>query len=86
MARTFGMSIRNLERLFQRYADSSPARYYKTLRLEHARDLLLHTNLANVDIAIATGFCSSSYFSASYNKAFRTYAVSGTSEKSLRFN
>ncbi|CDX30495.1 ThiJ/PfpI domain-containing protein [Mesorhizobium plurifarium] len=70
IARTCGMSIRNLERLFQRHADSSPARYYKILRLEHARDLLLHTNLAHIDIGIATGFCSSSYFSASYTRHF----------------
>ena len=42
----------------------------KILRLEHARDLLLHTSLANVDIAIATGFCSSSYFTATYAEHF----------------
>ncbi|RWE18442.1 MAG: helix-turn-helix domain-containing protein [Mesorhizobium sp.] len=39
-------------------------------RLEHARDLLLHTNLAHVDIGIATGFCSNSYLSASYKRHF----------------
>ncbi|PAP98650.1 helix-turn-helix domain-containing protein [Mesorhizobium mediterraneum] len=42
----------------------------KILRLEQARDLLLHTNLPNIDIGIATGTCSSSYFSASYAKHF----------------
>ncbi|MER9001767.1 GlxA family transcriptional regulator [Mesorhizobium australicum] len=70
IARTFGLSVRKLERLFQRHTGYPPARYYKILRLEHARDLLLHTSLANIDIAIATGFCSSSYFSASYAEHF----------------
>ncbi|MET3595053.1 transcriptional regulator GlxA family with amidase domain [Mesorhizobium shonense] len=70
VARTFGLSVRNLERLFHRHTGCPPARYYKILRLEHARNLLLHTNLANIDIAIATGFCSSSYFSASYTEHF----------------
>ncbi|MER8746179.1 GlxA family transcriptional regulator [Mesorhizobium sp. M1004] len=70
IARACGMSVRNLERLFQRYAESSPARYYKILRLEHARYLLLHTNLPHVDIGVATGFCSNSYLSASYRRHF----------------
>lgn len=70
LSRAVGLSVRNLERLFERHTGQTPARYYKVLRLEHARDLLMHTNLPNVDIAVATGFCSSSYFSACYNEHF----------------
>ena len=70
IARATGISVRKLERLFERHTGQTPARYYKALRLEHARDLLMHTNLANVEIAVATGFCSSSYFSACYSKHF----------------
>lgn len=66
IAQGVGLSVRNLERLFMHHTGQTPARYYKALRLEHARDLLLHTGLPNVEIAIATGFCSSSYFSAAY--------------------
>ncbi|RWD51035.1 GlxA family transcriptional regulator [Mesorhizobium sp.] len=70
ISRAVGLSVRNLERLFQRHTSQTPARYYKVLRLEHARDLLMHTNLASIEIAIATGFCSSSYFSVCYNQHF----------------
>lgn len=70
ISKAVGLSVRNLERLFERHTGQTPARYYKALRLEHARDLLIHTNLPNVDIAISTGFCSSSYFSACYNEHF----------------
>lgn len=70
ISRAVGLSVRNLERLFERHTGQTPARYYKILRLEHARDLLMHTNLPSIDIAIATGFCSSSYFSVCYNEHF----------------
>jgi AraC family transcriptional regulator, glycine betaine-responsive activator len=65
-----GLSARQLERLFQRYVKVTPARYYMRLRLERARDLLLHTNVPVLDVAIATGFTSSSYFSQCYRQAF----------------
>ncbi len=65
-----GLSARQLERLFQRYLQVTPARYYMRLRLERARDLLLHTNVPVLDVAVATGFTSSSYFSQCYRQAF----------------
>lgn len=65
-----GLSARQLERLFQRYLKVTPARYYMRLRLERARDLLLHTNVPVLDVAVATGFTSSSYFSQCYRQAF----------------
>lgn len=65
-----GLSARQLERLFQRYLHVTPARYYMRLRLERARDLLLHTNVPVLDVAVATGFTSSSYFSQCYRQAF----------------
>lgn len=70
IAQGVGLSVRNLERLFMRHTGQTPARYYRVLRLEQARELLRHTGLPNVEIAIATGFCSSSYFSASYSEHF----------------
>lgn len=65
-----GLSARQLERLFQRYLQVTPARYYMRMRLERARDLLLHTNVPVLDVAVATGFTSSSYFSQCYRQAF----------------
>ncbi len=70
IARAVGLSLRNLERIFQRHAKQTPVRYYRILRLERARDLLLHTGLPVVDIAVATGFSSGSYFAASYGEYF----------------
>lgn len=70
IAYRIGLSARQLERLFQRYLQVSPARYYMRLRLERARDLLLHTSVPVLDVAVATGFTSSSYFSHCYRQAF----------------
>lgn len=66
VAERVGVSIRNLERLFRRHLGESPARFYMKLRLEKARDLLLHSNLSVLEIAISTGFTSSSYFASCY--------------------
>ena len=43
LARSAGLSTRQLERLFRKYLNRSPARYYLELRLNKAR-LLLHTD------------------------------------------
>ena len=41
LAKDVGMSTRQLERLFRRYLDRSPKRYYMELRLQKARNLLM---------------------------------------------
>ncbi len=43
LAKDVGMSTRQLERLFRRYLDRSPKRYYMELRLQKARNLLMQT-------------------------------------------
>ena len=43
LAKQAGLSTRQLERLFRRYLDRSPKRYYLELRLKKARSLLLQT-------------------------------------------
>ncbi len=63
-------SVRNLERGFRRRMNVSPARYYQSLRLEKARELLLYTNLSTLDIALQCGFSSSSYFSRCFQREF----------------
>jgi len=40
------------------------------LRLTHAKQLLLNTNHSVIDISIATGFETQSYFTACYRKYF----------------
>lgn len=63
------ISRRQVERLFERQMGMSPKRYYLKLRLDRAKDLLTHSSMPIVDVAIATGFVSASHFS----KTFRTF-------------
>jgi len=63
LAVVVGSSRRTLERLFVKYTGMTPSKFCKIQRLERARDLLLHSNLPVVDIAVITGFRSGSYFS-----------------------
>ncbi len=69
LAKQAGLSTRQLERLFRRYLDRSPKRYYLELRLKKARSLLLQTDLSVINVALACGFSSPSHFS----KCYRAY-------------
>lgn len=64
------ISIRQLERLFGRYLNTTPMKYYMDLRLERARHLLLQTEMSAIDIALACGFESPGHFSRVYRTAF----------------
>ena len=64
------LSLRQIERLFHKYRDVTPSQYYLSLRLMHAKQLLLNTNYSVIDISIATGFETQSYFTACYRKYF----------------
>ncbi len=70
MAEGAGLSTRQLERLFRKYLNRSPARYYLELRLNKARLLLLQTNMSVIDVALACGFISASHFSKCYRDFF----------------
>lgn len=72
LAADAGMSTRQLERLFMRYLNCSPKRYYLESRLARARNLLLQTDLPLIEIAIASGFASSSHFSKCYRERYGT--------------
>jgi len=70
LAREVGMSTRQLERLFRRYLNRSPKRYYMELRLQKARNLLLQTNMSVINVALACGFTSPSHFSKCYRAQY----------------
>ena len=70
LAEHAGLSTRQLERLFRKYLNRSPARYYLELRLNRARLLLLQTNMSVIDVALACGFVSPSHFSKCYRDFF----------------
>ena len=70
LAKQAQMSTRQLERLFRRYLDRSPKRYYMELRLQKARNLLLQTEMSVINVALASGFTSPSHFSKCYRAYF----------------
>ena len=70
IAQKCNLSLRQIERLFHKYRDVTPSQYYLSLRLTHAKQLLLNTNRSVIDISIATGFETQSYFTACYRKYF----------------
>ncbi len=70
LAKAVNMSTRQLERLFRRYLNRSPKRYYMELRLEKARNLLLLTDMSVINVALACGFTSPSHFSKCYRAHF----------------
>lgn len=72
IAQAVGVSVRQLERLFGRYFNTSPKRYYTELRLDRARHLLLQTEMSIAEIAVACGFQSVGHFTRLYRKAFGT--------------
>ncbi|GGE24468.1 AraC family transcriptional regulator [Primorskyibacter flagellatus] len=80
LAQDVGMSTRQLERLFRRYLNRSPKRYYMELRLQKARNLLMQTDMSVINVALACGFSSPSHFSKCYRAQYNTtpYRERGT--------
>ncbi|UWQ13008.1 GlxA family transcriptional regulator [Aliiroseovarius sp. M344] len=72
LASDVGMSTRQLERLFRRYLNRSPKRYYMELRLQKARNLLMQTDMSVINVALACGFSSPSHFSKCYRSHYDT--------------
>ncbi len=72
LAADVGMSTRQLERLFRRYLNRSPKRYYMELRLQKARNLLMQTDMSVINVALACGFASPSHFSKCYRAHYDT--------------
>lgn len=70
LAERAGLSTRQLERLFRKYLAATPTRYYLTLRLQRARQLLVQTSMSILSVALACGFVSASHFSKCYRECF----------------
>jgi transcriptional regulator GlxA family with amidase domain len=70
LSQLVGVSRRQLERLFQKYLQCVPTRYYMDLRLNCARRLLLQTDKSVVDVSLACGFVSAPHFSKCYRDYF----------------
>lgn len=70
IAEDLGISARQLERLFGKFLNTSPKKYYMELRLEKARNLLVQTDNSMTEVAMACGFENSGHFSRVYRTAF----------------
>ena len=68
LASFVSVSRRQLERLFHRYLNCTPSRYYLRLRLDRARQLLKQTTLSIIEVSSACGFVSTPHFSRCYRK------------------
>ena len=71
IASSIGISVRMLENLFRQSLDMSPAAYYRRLRLQSARRMVIDTKLKIQEIAIRTGFNSLSAFSRIFKQVYQ---------------
>jgi len=71
IAREVKISIRMLEYLFRQTLNMSPAAYYRRLRLQTARRMVVDTRLKLQEIAIRTGFNSLSSFSRMFKNYYQ---------------
>ncbi len=70
IASELGISTRQLERLFGKFLNASPKKYFMEMRLDRARKLLLQTEASVTDVAIACGFENPGHFSRVYRANF----------------
>ena len=70
IAASVNISLRELERQFRRWLDVTPGRYYRDLRLDKARTMLLHSTSSITEVAFSCGFSSVASFSRSYKAKF----------------
>ncbi len=78
------VSTRQLERVFRDVFDESPARFYKVLRIKHARSLVEETLLPLVEVALASGFGSTSTMSAALRSEYGVTAHQMRQRKKVR--
>lgn len=70
LARGVCITRRQLERLFRATLQSSPAEFRNRLRLDKAKQLLQQSELSILQISVACGFDSPSYFARCYKERF----------------
>lgn len=70
VAEQVGVSPRQLERAFKQALDQSPLQYYRTLRMNAARQMVLYSRDSLTEIAQAVGYVSSSTLAKHYRAAF----------------
>lgn len=71
LARRGSLSRRQMERLFVQHLSATPRRYYLSLRLLKARQLIELTAMPVMEVAVACGFISSSHFTKCFRDHFK---------------
>jgi transcriptional regulator GlxA family with amidase domain len=64
------LSVRQLERLFEKNLAAGMADIYQTIRLEHGVQLLRSTDFSITEVSLICGFRSTSHFSRVFKKKF----------------
>ncbi|NWK78789.1 GlxA family transcriptional regulator [Aquitalea sp. LB_tupeE] len=70
ISRYVGVSTRQLERLFKKYLNKMPSKYYLELRLFYAKTLLTGSSVSILDIGKMSGFSNGPHFTTTYYKHF----------------
>lgn len=70
LSKKVGLSTRQLERIFNDVFNTSPARFYRQLRIKRARVMLVETQMSLADVASATGFTAASTLSKAFRDEF----------------
>jgi len=70
LAKLAGLSLRQVQRMFQVSLETTPTKYYLQLRLRRARELLVQSQMSITQIAISCGFQSTCHFSKSYRALY----------------
>jgi len=68
LATVAGLSRSGLDRAFQKYLGHSPAQQITNVRLDHAKKLLLESELKAHEVAAHTGFSSIVHFSQAFHR------------------
>lgn len=83
IANYLGLSRRTLERMFQRQLGMTPAHKYLEIRLERARLAMLRGSRSLDEVALSTGFGSTSHFIARYRQAFGRTPVADRASREI---
>ncbi|TKZ22366.1 helix-turn-helix domain-containing protein [Shimia litoralis] len=65
-----GVSTRNIERRFKQKTEISPQIAYRKIRLHHAKQLVSQTNMAMIEVALASGYQTYGTLTEHYKKEF----------------
>jgi transcriptional regulator GlxA family with amidase domain len=71
IAERCGISVRELQYLFQRHLSTSPKKMYMALRLQHAKELLLYSAMSIRETGLASGFATPSAYYRAFHAVYQ---------------